>query len=161
MSSCCVPLVSLFFGRHLHRGQGHVLTLDEFKEGLSNTFGALIPLQVHAIVFIHASLPTLNTARLVLALYILLYVYSMFPCLPFWNTLQMISLCTHTCMPPLLGHPTVDPRVVQHACIPLHLQHRTADRHGVCMYASLSWNTAQQLFLALCIPYSTDESTPR
>ncbi|CAN0106449.1 unnamed protein product, partial [Sphacelaria rigidula] len=32
--------------RHLHRGQGHVLTLDEFKEGLSNTFGALIPLQV-------------------------------------------------------------------------------------------------------------------
>lgn len=42
------PGFSLCVGRHLHRGQGHVLTLDEFKEGLSNTFGALIPLQVNA-----------------------------------------------------------------------------------------------------------------
>lgn len=38
--------IGAVFGRHLHRGQGHVLTLDEFKEGLSNTFGALVPLQV-------------------------------------------------------------------------------------------------------------------
>eukprot|EP00904_Undaria_pinnatifida_P010728 jgi/Undpi1/6786/HiC_scaffold_21.g09263.m1 len=37
--------------RHLHRGQGHVLTLDEFKEGLSNTFGALIPLQLILATF--------------------------------------------------------------------------------------------------------------
>lgn len=40
---CCTMLS---VDRHLHRGQGHVLTLEEFKEGLSNTFGALIPLQV-------------------------------------------------------------------------------------------------------------------
>ncbi|CBJ27696.1 conserved unknown protein [Ectocarpus siliculosus] len=37
--------------RHLHRGQGHVLTFDEFKEGLSNTFGALIPLQLIQATF--------------------------------------------------------------------------------------------------------------
>ncbi|CAM9166124.1 unnamed protein product [Scytosiphon promiscuus] len=42
--------------RHLHRGQGHVLTLDEFKEGLSNTFGALIPLKL-----IHATFDIFDT----------------------------------------------------------------------------------------------------
>eukprot|EP00752_Nemacystus_decipiens_P018608 g16683.t1 len=42
--------------RHLHRGAGHVLTLDEFKEGLSNTFGALIPLQL-----IHATFDIFDT----------------------------------------------------------------------------------------------------
>eukprot|EP00903_Cladosiphon_okamuranus_P005765 g5716.t1 len=36
---------------HLHRGHGHVLTLDEFKEGLSNTFGAPIPLQLIQATF--------------------------------------------------------------------------------------------------------------
>lgn len=45
------PGFSLCVDRHLHRGQGHVLTLDEFKEGLSNTFGALIPLQVNGVDF--------------------------------------------------------------------------------------------------------------
>ncbi|CAM9290972.1 unnamed protein product [Ectocarpus fasciculatus] len=44
-------LVKRSFRWHLHRGQGHVLTLDEFKEGLSNTFGALIPLQLIQATF--------------------------------------------------------------------------------------------------------------
>ncbi|CAM9958340.1 unnamed protein product [Ascophyllum nodosum] len=37
--------------RHLHRGQGHVLSLDEFKGGLISTFGMTIPRQLIQATF--------------------------------------------------------------------------------------------------------------
>ncbi|CAM9768552.1 unnamed protein product, partial [Choristocarpus tenellus] len=37
--------------RYLYRGQGHVLTFAEFKEGLANSFGSLIPLSIIQATF--------------------------------------------------------------------------------------------------------------